>query len=574
MRRNFQRDTRLLVLWVLVLCLLGGVRDSTAQAVLSAVKKSSSNQKKKSEAKQEPAPAEAEPAPAPATPPPPPVDPLGRTDPHGCVLGFLRAAEAGDYAKAAQYLEGKRSEQQGEELAKQLKSLVDLGLSTGIDKLSRSPTGTYDDKLRVSRERVGVVKTPQGDLDILLELVKRPDEPPPIWLFSQETLNKVPEAYASMQHKDYSQRFPEWSKRIHVLSVPLWRWFVVLISIVIFLLVSSLLTKLLVWCMRAALRKGLRANVEEAILRLRGPIFGLILSFLLDLSATGAITALARHYWEMFGALVGWISAAWLLLRLTDILVAYERNRLLLRMRVERVTFLGLVARFFKILIVIVLVLILLRGAGVNVSAVVAGLGIGGIALALAAQSTLADLFGGLSVVLRGAVRVGDFCQIDGISGTVEDIGTSSLSLRTLDRSLVSIPNSKVAQVKLENFALRDQFWLHQVFTLQFDTPYSVMEAVLEGFRDVLTSNSEIERESARARLINLTATGPQIEIFGYFRRPGADWSAFLAEQEKIILKMLSIVEAEGASLAAPVSVLQMEREKRDLPVDSGVKSR
>jgi MscS family membrane protein len=196
---------------------------------------------------------------------------------------------------------------------------------------------------------------------------------------------------------------------------------------------------------------------------------------------------------------------------------------------------------------------------GVNVSALIAGLGIGGIALALAAQKTLADLFGGLSIIMRGAVRVGDFCQVDGITGTVEDIGISALSLRTLDRSIVSIPNSKVAEVSLQNFQLRDQFWLRQIFTLEFDTRHEVVKIVLDKVTEILGGHPDIDKSSARARLINLTLSGPQIEVFAYYRKPGADWAAFLAQQEGLVLKMMGAIEAAGASLASPISALRME---------------
>ena len=409
-------------------------------------------------------------------------------------------------------------------------------------------------------------------MEILLDQVKRPNEPP-IWLFSQETLNKVPAAYESSQHKDYARYFPEWMRRDSFLGIPLWRWVSFLVSALIVLALASVLTRLVIRILRRPFGRRLTPTVEASVLGLRGPVFGLMLALALHFAAEHAITALARHYWEMLGAIAVLLSGAWLLGRLTDIFVAFERQRLLLRMRVERVTFLGLLSRFFKILIAIVLLLLLLRGAGVDVSAVIAGLGIGGIALALAAQSTLADLFGGLSIVLRGAVRVGDFCQIDGIQGTVEDIGTSSLSLRTMDRSVVSIPNSKAAQVKLENFAMRDQFWLHQVFTLRFDTPRAVVKTVLDRFVEVLAITPEIEKASARARLIGLTPTGPQIEVFAYFQRPGADWAAFLAMQEEIILKIMGIVEAEGTSLAAPVGVVQMGPVKHEGSVDRGAQS-
>jgi MscS family membrane protein len=243
--------------------------------------------------------------------------------------------------------------------------------------------------------------------------------------------------------------------------------------------------------------------------------------------------------------------------------ISVWRHRLLLQMQVERATLVGLMGKIFTILVGLVVVLVLLAQVGVNISAMVAGLGIGGVALALAAQKTLSDLFGGLSIVMRGAVRVGDFCQINGIMGTVEDIGTSALRLRTLGRSVVSIPNSKVAEVNLENFAMRDQFWLNQVFTLRFDTPHDVLKIVLDKIVKLLLSHPEINKDSARARLINLTPSGPQIEVFAYFRRPGADWAVFLGEQEKIMLQIIHTVEDAGSSLAAPVGVLQMSPEKR-----------
>jgi MscS family membrane protein len=115
----------------------------------------------------------------------------------------------------------------------------------------------------------------------------------------------------------------------------------------------------------------------------------------------------------------------------------------------------------------------------------------------------------------------------------------------------------------LENFAMRDQFWLNQVFTLRFDTPHDVVKIVLDGIVRLLLSHPEINKDSARARLINLTPSGPQIEVFAYFRRPGADWAVFLGEQEKIMLQIIHTVEDAGSSLAAPVGVVQMGSEKR-----------
>ena len=445
-----------------------------------------------------------------------------------------------------------------------LKYLLDQGLSTSIDDLSRSPSGNTDDQLRLSREQVGTVKTPSGELKVLLDLVKRPDQPP-IWLFSQETLNQVPAAFSSIHHTDYERFFPVWTRTL-IFSMPLWRWGLIFGSVIFTFVFAILITRLTLRLLTSIVRTRLSVGVERSVLALKLPIFGLILA-LGDTTAGGyAITALGRHYWKNAGLLLAWISTAWLLVRITDILMNLSSHRLLLQLQVERATFVTLLGRLFKIFVGIILIFALLTHAGVNVSALVAGLGIGGIALALAAQKTLADLFGGLSIVMRGAVRVGDYCQIAGVIGTVEDIGVSAVNLRTLDRSVVSMPNAKVAEVGLENFSLRDQFWLHQIFSLRFDTSHEVVKTVLDGIVQSLTSHPHIDKDTARARLINLSTAGPQIEIYAYFRKQGADWAEFLSHQEQLLLKMMSVMVDAGTGLAPPVAFEQKEtRSKQEL---------
>ena len=501
-------------------------------------------------------------APAPAPTPPPP-DPLGRSTPHGAVLGFLRAAEAQDYARAAKYLDSKLPEKQSEKLALQLKSLLDLGTATDLETetLSRQPEGNVEDGLRVSREKIGVVTTPAGQLDILLDRVARPNEGL-IWLFSRETLGRIPSFYASTQHKDFSRYFPAWTSRVRFLSMPLWRWSAVFISILLGLLIANLLARFVRRILRISFRRHLTPNVDSAIVKLNGPIFGLILALVQRIAADYAITALARHYWIMASILTAVFSAAWMLIRLTDIFTSFTTHRFLLQQRIERITFVGLISRLFKILILIALIITLLTLAGVNVSTLFAGLGIGGIALALAAQKTLADLFGGISIIMRGAVRVNDFCTVAGQTGTVVDIGISSLRLRTLSHSIISIPNSKVAEMELENFSMRDKFWIHQTFTLRFDTPHSTVRKVLNDIAAILTDRPDIEVATPSVRVNRLTPAGTELEVFAYYNKPGADFNSFLEEQGKVILEMMRVVEEAGTSMTTPIGVVHLETEK------------
>jgi MscS family membrane protein len=164
---------------------------------------------------------------------------------------------------------------------------------------------------------------------------------------------------------------------------------------------------------------------------------------------------------------------------------------------------------------------------------------------------------------MRGAVRVNDYCTVAGQTGTVEDIGISSLRLRTLGRSVISIPNSKVAEMELENFTMRDQFWIHQTFTLRFDTPYATFQRVLTDIAAILNRRPDIDSTTARIRVVRLTPAGPEVEVYAYYNKPGGNFNSFLEEQEKVILEMMRIVEEAGTSMTTPIGVIRLESEVR-----------
>ena len=488
-------------------------------------------------------------------------DQLGRDTPRGTVMGFLRAAENGDYARAAKYLNSKAAEPDREELARQLKELLDLGTSTDLISLSNAPEGNLADDPKETREHAGIVKTPDGPLDVVLDRVQQPGDLPPVWLFSQETLRRVPEAYESAQSvapRDLATRFPAWMSRLTLFSIPLWRWVMALVALAAVLLVASLLTYVVLRVLKWVLHGRLKKRIEVKVLDLRGPIFGLMAAVVERALGGYSMTALGRHRLEQMSLVTALISGAWLLIRLADIFIYQVQQHFTMQMQIERVTVVGLGGRLFKMMVGIVLVIILLTMAGVNVSALVAGLGIGGVALALAAQKTLADLFGGISLILRGSLRVGDVCSVGERQGTVEEIGISTLRMRTADRTVVTIPNSKVAEADLENFTMRDRFWVHQVFTLRFDTTYSVVRKVTEGMLDVLKKRTDIDPPTARVRVIKLTDAGPQVEVSAYYRKAGSDVPAFLEEQEHIILSMMRLVEESGTAIVAPMGVVQL----------------
>ena len=119
-----------------------------------------------------------------------------------------------------------------------------------------------------------------------------------------------------------------------------------------------------------------------------------------------------------------------------------------------------LARRALKAFVVLIALLAVFQNLGFNATGILAGLGVGGLAVALAAQKSLENLFGGLSLIADQPVRVGDMCRFGSQQGTVEDIGLRSTRVRTLDRTVVTIPNADFATMQLENLAARDRMRL------------------------------------------------------------------------------------------------------------------
>ncbi len=464
------------------------------------------------------------------------------------------AAQRQDYARAAQYLDVKKPPAQAEELARQLKALLDQGLTENLDRLSREPEGNETDNLRTTRDLVGTVKTDEGSLDIVVERVQRRGEEP-IWLFSSDTLAAVPKLRSQSPIARLEERFPRWMVETRFFDIPLWRWLLLLVSVVVILAVAGLLSRLLQWILGPALGKVLPISGENVIRKLRLPIFLLLLAATVRFFTRYSFTVLAREFWNETAAVLLVVGITLLFIRVSDLVAVFVTQGQTSSLATARATFVGVAVRIFKIAAVLFACVALLSRAGVNVSAMLAGLGIGGIALALGAQKTLENFFGGITIVGQKALRVGDLCKIGDDMGTVEDIGLSSLKLRTFDRCVVSLPNSKVAQLSIQNFSLRDKFWVHQIFNLRHETTSEQAATVQARIYQLLQDTKEVEKISARVRVIDLNALGLQMEIWAYLLLPPMDGNRCFDAQEKIYLGVLKVLEETGTALAIPGQV-------------------
>jgi MscS family membrane protein len=196
---------------------------------------------------------------------------------------------------------------------------------------------------------------------------------------------------------------------------------------------------------------------------------------------------------------------------------------------------------------------------GVPVAALAAGIGVGGLAFALASQSTLENLVAGLTIYGDRPIRVGDFCTIGAISGTVESIGLRSTRLRTLARTLVTIPNAEVAKQILENSSVRDKMLMRTTLGLRYETSPDQLRYVLGRLRELFNGHPKAIDDGMRVRFIGFGAYSLDIEIYLYVmatRKP-----AFLEICEDLNLRIMDIIEEAGAGFAFPSQTAYLARD-------------
>jgi MscS family membrane protein len=496
------------------------------------------------------------PKPAATATPPPVTDPLERESPRGCIRGFLKAAEKDDYATAAEYLATKAPPARAQELARQLKVVLDRGLSGNLDRLPRTPDGDLTDGLPPNMERVGSVKTETVTVDVLLQRVKRGNGPE-IWLFSQATLKDIPQAYA--ETKDLGGRISSSFLNFRILGIPLWRWLLILLTLALVVFLAFSLTGAITPLLRFAGKRLTGEREAARLTSLRKPLVTILLSISLRFLASYSISLLGRQIWTNIARLLAIVGVAWLVIAVVNIISNQAIRRLVITQSSDKIALIALLRRSFGVLVVLVAFIVLLHGAGVNVTAMMAGLGIGGVALALAAQKTLENFFGGIAIIMREIIRVGDFCKIADQTGTVEDVGFSSTRIRTMDRTVVSVSNAQVSQTSVENYTMRDKIWFHQIFGLASNTPPDRMRQVLKDVGDMLGHHAKVEAGTSRIRLIAFGKQSLDVEVYAYILE--TDFNQFLVVQEELLLRIMDIIAANGVNVAMPAQMTLLDRD-------------
>ena len=481
-----------------------------------------------------------------------PTDPLGRSTPRGTVIGFLQAAQLGHDDSAAQYFQTARSRHpvNQNELVNQLKTLMDRAFVGNISRIADVPGGTPQQGLLPEQERIGKLSVGSDDVDLILVRVNDPVYGQ-IWLFSAESLAKIPDLYDQIAVEKVETRLPDALVKHSFLGLPAWQWLAILILIPLAMAGAWMLLQVargIGALVAAARRRKIDYHFEGAV---SGP-FWMILAAILHMIGvrTLGLPLLTRHYYGQIAVMFLVIGTTWLFTRVIGWTAKGIRTRAVGSGHIGFGSLVLLGQRILKALAVLAGIMVILGNFGFNMTTALAGLGIGGLAIAFAAQKTLENLFGGVSVLADEAIHVGDVCRFGTTIGTVEDIGLRSTRVRTQERIALTIPNGSLATMNLENLTRRDKFLLSTTLGLRSETSRDQLLFVLAEIRKLLYAHPRIEAETARIRFAGFGESSLDLDLFCYVKT--LDSVEFTAIREDVLLRIMKIVDDSGTSFSSP----------------------
>ncbi|MGA8269991.1 MAG: mechanosensitive ion channel family protein [Candidatus Sulfotelmatobacter sp.] len=484
------------------------------------------------------------------------TDSLNRGTPYGTVFGFLKAAQDGNYAIADQYLQmtAARRQSQGEALAEKLKPVMDSAFAGSLKNVSTNPEGATQEGVPADHQELGTMSS--GDVEVELELVRVSDpNAGKIWLISSDTLTKIPELYDQVQARQVESRLPKWVVKHQFAGMRLWQWFALIILIPLAAAAAWLVLIVLQIPMRWWAHRHGHMDLESR--SVSGPAWLLVGTAIHRILASYlGMPLLQRHYYEQVTAVAVIIGSNWILWRVIRWFLRRVRSQALARGHGGTGSLMLLGERLVKAFIFVMAIFFILGVLGFNLTTALAGVGIGTLAIGFGAQQTIANLFGGVSVLGDEVIRVGDVCKFGDRTGTVEDIGLRSTRVRTEERTLLAIPNGTVATINVENLSRRDKILFKTVLGLHLDTPQQHLRFVLSEIWGVLKNHKKVENNTIRVRLTELTSSALNIELVCYVMT--RDFNEYAEVREELLLQIMTFVEDSGTRLASSSQTLYL----------------
>lgn len=470
--------------------------------------------------------------------------------PRSVLVKFIKATRRGDYETAANYLDlssipsGQRVEL-GPRLAYRLKAVGARKLWFELETLSADSRGDLSDGLPPDLEKIGGISTPQGTVDLTLHRVRGPGGRY-TWRFTPRTVSQIDLLYRHHGHGLLGEKLTEYLPDRWVLGMQLWQWAAMFILIALCYLAAWGITAV-VERLLAHRAQGLRPVGRRM---LRGPL-RLLLTALLFTWWVDVVGPSMTLQAVMKGQTILIVALVWCVLTLVDLAV----ERLAMHMHdmgnQQATVLLRPVGTIVKVLVVLTAGMVWLDNLGFKVTTILASLGVGGLAVALAAQDTLKNFIGSIVILLDKPFRVGERIVVKGHDGFVEEIGLRSVKLRQLDGHQAVVPNELVVTSDVENIGRRPHIRRLGNLGLAYDTPPPKARRAVEIIEEILKDHEGSRPEMPPRVYLNDFSDHALNILMIYWYHP-ADFWAFQAFNQRVNLKIMERLNAEGIRLAYP----------------------
>ena len=485
-----------------------------------------------------------------------PFDEHNRSTPRSSLIALSLSVKAEDYDKAVNYLDLRNlpftleEKLDGQELVKKLVIVAKRAMVIDLESLSDDPLGHNDDGLPSFRDRVTSLKTKNGPVDILMQRVPRGDGVY-IWKISNATVAMIPALDREFGYGIIGGKLSGIFPHYIIWGFEVWQLVMLLCLLGLGYLVAFVVTFVIVKILQINQRFNKQRLQKFIVGPLRFLIMILIFRATFDMIAPSLT---ARAIFEAGTFLV--LALYWVMLGVVDLIMNRLADRMQRNGQNDAIMLLKPAATGVKVIIALLALLSWMDNLGYQVTTILAGLGVGGVAVALAAQKSLENLIGSITIYASQPVHVGDFCKFGDTLGTIEEIGLRSTQMRTLGRTVVHIPNAMFASGKIENLTQRDKILYRTRLRLSYnDTPAQVKQ-VLSKIRELIDRHEFIDEQGSRVRFLEFGEYAQELELYVYIKTK--DFSEYLEHREDVNLKINDIIESAGAHLTVPAKTISL----------------
>lgn len=484
---------------------------------------------------------------------------LKLNSPREAAESFAKLIREGNYRRAAHLLnlsqiKTKKQSQIGSRLVRRL-AFVLMRLRPGFaGELSNDPPGAPERDVPDDEEQVLSTKLVDQPTSIRLGRYYRKNKSP-VWLFSRATVAKINPLYQAYGPGWAGDYLPPLFFNVQFFSIQLWQW----IGLIIGLILAFIFGRIAAYFLRKALLKAARFTSwdwdDELVSATRGPLTTLLACFGFII-ALGFLALPDQPEKLVYGIIkvVAILSTGWFITRAFDVAGAVALQFFQERNDEVGMAMVPVARKIIKPIIFLFILIVALQNVGINVAGLLAGLGIGGLALAMASKSTLENMLGGITIAFDRPFKVGDFIKVGDLMGSVEEVGLRSTRVRTLDRTVVTVPNGQMADSKVENFAKRDRIRLLFSIGLQYDSSLDQMKLVIDDIKRMILSEPKAIHDGFRVRFDGFGDSALQIQIYVFINT--TDYNEFTAIREDLLMKIAKIVENAGVEFAFPTQTI------------------